>query len=146
MKDASALFNMPKDAREFPSPRSWTNASKFMDLDKAERYPLVAACVGHGAAVDFEAFMEVKSELEPVPYILANPLTAKVPGMDRLSLLYAVTLAVAGSIDKRTARAGCTYAARLPAEFRALFANAVLMRDKALATYGFAGLVAGESI
>lgn len=145
-KSTEALFNMPKDAREFPSPRSWHNASKFMDLDKAERYPLVASCVGHGAATDFEAFLEVKGELEPVPYILENPTTAKVPPMDRLNLLYAVTLSVANSIDKRTARAGCVYASRLPAEFKALFANAVLMRDKALATYGFASLVTGEKI
>jgi hypothetical protein len=145
-RGADSLFHMPKDAREFASPRSWANASRFMDLPKAERLSLVAGCVGHGEATALEGFLEIMDEVEPVPYILANPETAKVPGEDKLSVCYAVTMAVAAAIDKRTARAGCTYAKRLPAEFRALFANAVLMRDKALATYGFAGLVAGESI
>jgi hypothetical protein len=145
-RGVDALFKMPKDAREFQSPRSWENASRFMDLERAERYPCIAGCVGHGGATDLEGFLEIKNELEPVPYILANPLTAKVPGMDRLGVLYAVTMAVAAAIDKRTARAGCSYAQRLPAEFRALFAQAVLMRDKALATYGFASLVAGEKV
>lgn len=145
-KGADALFKMPKDAREFQSPRSWANASKFLDLPKAERLGLVAGCVGHGAATELEGFLEIMDQLEPVPYILANPTTAKVPNETSLSVCYAVTMAVAAAIDKRSARAGCTYAARLPAEFRALFANAVLMRDKALATYGFAGLVQGESI
>lgn len=145
-RGVDSLFKMPKDAREFPSPRSWTNASVFMDLPMSERKGLIASCVGHGEAADLEAFLMIKNDLEPIPFILANPLTAKVPELTNIGALFAVTMAVAAAIDKRSAKAGATYATRLPAEFKALFAKSVLLRDRQLAAYGFSALAAGSSI
>lgn len=140
------LHKMPDGAREFCSPRSWEMANRYMGQARHDRIRRIGQCVGAGPAGELEAFAEIAGRLEPVAYILANPTTAKIPAIDAMAALYAVTMNVAYAIDRKTAAAGATYAARLPAEFKALFAQSVLMRDKSLASYGFAKLINRDQI
>jgi hypothetical protein len=136
------LFKMVEGARAYPSPRSWTIASRYVTADRSRRLRLIGQIVGEEAAQDFEAFADVVGELQPVAYILANPTTANVPTPEKLAAAYATCVAVASNIDKRTAKAGAVYVKRLAPDFHALFAKLVMMRDPALAAYGFADLVA----
>jgi hypothetical protein len=141
------LFSMPDGAREYASPRSWTLASRYMAMpDKARRLRKIMQLVGQGPAIEYEGFRDIIADLQPIPYVLANPTSAQVPAFDKIAALYAVTCGVANAIDRKTARAGAAYAARLPAEFKALFAKLVVMRDKSLAAYGFADLVTGGAL
>lgn len=140
------LFKMAAGAREFPTPRTWEMASRFMRLPKARRLPMIAGCVGAGPAAELEAFLDIVGELDSVETILKNPDKARVPDKSKVAALYGVTVAVAMAVDKKTARNGAIYVRRLSREFQALFAKLVLTRDPQLALYGFADLIAGEKV
>ena len=141
------LFKFSPELREYPSPRSWTLANRHIgNKDRASRLRLMGQIVGKSAAGEFEAFADIAAELEPVSVILANPMGARVPEADKLAAQYAVTVALAMNIDKKTARAGAAYVKRLPsADCHALFASLVTTRNPALASYGFADLVTGNA-
>lgn len=143
------LFKMPDGAREFPSPRSWSFASKYMnETDVSTRMRRIGQIVGSGPAGELEEYLTIAGELEPLAYILANPDKARIPDATKIAALYAVTTGIAYVADKSTIRNGAKYIARLAdatsAEFKALFAKLVLMRDKSLAAYGFAPIVTGK--
>jgi len=138
------LFKFSPEAREYPSPRSWELASRHVkNLDRSARMRLIGQIVGKEASGEFEAFAEIASELQPVAVILRDPMGAHVPEPHKIAAQYAATVALAMNIDRKTARAGAAYVKRLPPDFHALFAKLVTMRDPALASYGFADLVAG---
>ena len=63
----------------FPTPRSWTDAAKYIDRDAEMRQPLIAGRVGLGPSVEFEGFIRTFLEVPAIRTILADPSGAKVP-------------------------------------------------------------------
>ncbi|HEY0868298.1 MAG TPA: ATP-binding protein [Fimbriimonas sp.] len=93
------LHAMPKDeskrGQAWPSPRSWDFASRLVAASgasaSAEVLPLVASCVGDGAAVEFAAWVK-EMDLPDAEEILRKPKKYVHP--DRKDRAYAVLSAV----------------------------------------------------
>lgn len=139
------LFKFDSGAREYPSPRSWTMANRYAGIaDRARRMRLMSQLIGQAAVTDFESFIDIAMTLEPIPVILANPMTARIPDPDKIAAAYAVTCALANNVTRETAGAGADYVMRLPSpDLRALYAQIVMARDPALASRGMSKLIAG---
>lgn len=136
------LHKQPKDAREFASPRSWTMANRYVGMrDTSRRRERMSECVGEAAASEFHAFAGLVESLEPLPYIIANPETARVPAPDQIGQFYGVTAGLASHVDKGNCKAAVTYIRRLPQEYQALFAKLLLTRSPAIATVAFANIL-----
>ena len=137
---AELLHKPVTGAREFPSPRTWAMASRFLDLPKHERQDMVAGLVGGPAAIEFEAFAQLVGELDTPAVICADPDRARLPSAENIGGAYGVTAALAYFVDSKTAQAGAHYIKRLPMEFHALFATLLTARDSKIASKAFASV------
>lgn len=86
----------------FPSPRSWTMASKLIDSvdDEVTRKRLIEASVGEGAMVEFHGWSMVYKQVDPLKI-----LQGEIPEFDKsdVSFVYAMTMAVAFYARKKGA-------------------------------------------
>lgn len=119
-----------KNAQAFPSPRSWAQAAKLIDVEPALRSVMVEGIVGAGAAAELEGFIRTAKDLPRVSDIFKSPETVKVPTDP--AARFAVTAAVARSVDTDTIDAGLTYMRRLPDEFEVMFMVDASNRDEEL--------------
>jgi hypothetical protein len=83
------------DPRAFPSPRSWEQVSKYVDMDKRVRLLAVTGLVGEGAAAEFEGFVRTYQSLPSIDQVIMDPDGAKVPGQDDVAARYAIVSALA---------------------------------------------------
>ncbi len=112
------LFSMEgTDLRAFPTPRSWAKAAKFVNKNPRERLHLVAAHVGHGPAGELEAFLRVWQSMPDLDKIIENPKKAPLPEKDNLSMMYALSVALARKINIENIARIYAYLERLPREF-----------------------------
>ncbi|WP_204326601.1 AAA family ATPase [Rhizobium lusitanum] len=123
-------ISMPSDARAFPTPRSWTDAAKYVDRDADMRQPLIAGRVGVGPSVEFEGFIRTFLEVPSIRTILADPAGAKVPTGP--GALYAVSAALARAATPVTFGPILEYVKRIPKAYEVLTAVDAQNRDKAL--------------
>src|SRR5262249_17954946 len=101
--------------------------------------PVVAGTVGQGAAVEFVAFVEIRSKLPDPDQVLATPATAPVPREP--AILYALAGALAEHCrhaDTTTLQAFALYVGRMPEEFAVL-----AMRDAVAANSKVIGFASG---
>jgi hypothetical protein len=103
------------DLRAFPSPRSWTQASKVVDAPSGMRMRLVGGCVGMGAAADLEAFIQLYSTLPPFETVERNPKGADVP--TSAGSKYAMSGALSRKANKQNFGNLMIYAQRLGRDF-----------------------------
>lgn len=66
------------DLLAFPTPRSWTQASKVFDLPDADRYDALCAIVGDGAASEVQTFFKIVN-LPDIDAIIRDPMRTEIP-------------------------------------------------------------------
>lgn len=93
--DLFHVFEPGRDMAQSPSPRTWTFAGKLLGLevDKATELPMLAGCVGQGAASEFVAFLRIYRELPDLEEVIKEPKKAVIPSEP--SALFAVTAGLA---------------------------------------------------
>lgn len=125
------LHKMARDDRAFPSPRSWEQAAKVVDLPSPLRSQAITAIVGEGAAAEIEGFIRVYHGLPSLDLVLSDPHNTKVP--DDVAARFAISTGLARKVDERTFENGMTYIRRIPArEFEILFTTDAVRRDPKL--------------
>lgn len=116
----------------FTTPRSWENVSRLLKLTgrtPEEMHTFIAANVGVSTAGEFEAWCRVYNRLPAVEDILSGKYVTPVKGAD---VTYALITSLLACVNQRSAlTAGeldnmCSYAARFPADFAALFFRGLL--------------------
>jgi hypothetical protein len=116
-----AQFDPTTNPRSFPTPRSWQFVSDVLPKTSPELlHPVIAGCVGDGAAAEFLGFLRLYRELPDLDQVLVTPAAAPVPREP--AVLYAL---VGALVEKcRAAKAPLAnfvaYAMRLPDEFALL--------------------------
>jgi hypothetical protein len=132
-------FEPAHSERAFPTPASWEAVSDLLRVTPPELLlPVIAGTVGQGAAVEFVAFVEIRSKLPDPAQVLAAPATAPVPREP--AVLYALAGALAEHCrhaELPTLRAFVHYAGRMPEEFGVLaMRDAVAANPKVIAFAG----------
>lgn len=120
------------DLRAFPTPRSWEQAAKVLDLPDALRLQAVSGIVGDGAAGELEGFLRVYLTLPSLDRIFKNPESTDVP--QETSARFALSAAIGRKVDASTIDAGFRYMQRLPREFEIMFMVDAVRRDATLAS------------
>ena len=129
------IIQPDKDARAFPSPRSWEFVSRILDSLNSHSNPsieheLIAGAVGTGAATEVSAFLRTFRELPSIDAILLNPLQEPVP--ENAAAQYAVASALARCASNTNFDRICLYLNRLPTEFRVLCVRDATLRAPAI--------------
>lgn len=125
------IHNMPKnDERAFPTPRSWEQAAKILNLPTALRLQGVSAIVGEGAAAELEGFLRVYQNLPSLDLVLANPNSAPIP--EDPAARFAISAGLARKVDERSFDNGMAYMQRLPREFEIMMCVDAVRREKKL--------------
>lgn len=133
--EAENIPGVPADANAFPSPRSWTRASAFVDQPEDLRVHLIRAQVGDAMAGEFEGFYRVWRTLPTIQAIIANPGGTPVPN-DPASL-YALSAALARAATRQNFDAILTYASRFGTrEFSVVLTLDAVKRDPTLQKTG----------
>lgn len=123
-------FDPASGARAFASPRSWHMVSDVLPATPPDLLlDAAAGCVGHAAAVEFLAFVQIWQGLPDPDSVLKNPAQATVPSNP--AVLYALCGALAERMrtgDSSLVSKLLAYSKRLPGEFSVL-----LVRESVLA-------------
>lgn len=120
------------DNMAFPTPRSWEELSKVMDLeDDMLRLRAFAGYVGAGAAGELKSFIEMASDLPTVDSIVRNPTGARLP--QNKAAQFAITAALAHHADEHKLPAMDAYMRRLPRDFQVTFGMDYVSMHPALA-------------
>jgi len=97
-----ALSQLPKDADKvgaFATPRTWTMVGMSLEAAKATEavYDVAAGLLGDGNAVEFSAFVRLRSEIPDPKAVLLNPKKElpKPPGANEPDRLVAIVTALA---------------------------------------------------
>ena len=117
-----------------PTPRSWELASRLMPhVDRDIELATFSGVVGHGAAVEFCAFLQIWRQLPDPDAVLLNPDQAEIPTDP--ATLYALTGALASRVGPQNGGRLVRYASRLSesgaAEFSVLLVTEAIKADKA---------------
>jgi hypothetical protein len=121
------LFDAPKEARAFPSPRSWAILSDHLKrLGESSLFDEVAVgTVGEGAAVEFSGFRQNALSEQQVQRILKNPLKEQLP--ERLGDQYALISHLCSRASEGPVRnAAGLLLGRLPVEMSVLLTRDLL--------------------
>lgn len=117
----------------FPTPRSWEFVSRLLQTTSKspeQLHTLLSGCIGVSSAGEFEAWCRVYDRLPAAADILSGRHTAPVKGADVtyavISSLLACVRQRLDSITNRELENICSYAARFPADFAALFFRGLL--------------------
>jgi hypothetical protein len=122
------LSKFDRDETAFPSPRSWSFASKV--LAQAPRGQvengLIAGCVGDGAATEFTSFLATFRSLPNIDAIIMNPDKEPVP--NEAGALHAVASALSYAAAVSNFDRIHTYLRRMPEEFQVFSVQAATLR------------------
>lgn len=130
----SDLFHhFDRKAREFPCPRTWEFSDRLLKTTppKEIEFAMFAGCVGEAAATAFVGFLRTYRQLPSIEEILLKPEKATLP--EAPDALYAVSTLVAKYTTKANCSAVLKYVRRMSPEFRALWAQDSISRDKTIA-------------
>lgn len=116
-------IRFPEDARAFPTPRQWVEASKHFAAPGHLRPRLVAGLLGEAIAMEAEGFIRTFLDLPKMADIMAEPDRAKVPSGP--SALFAVSNGIAASAKPATIAPIMEYSKRLPKEFDFMTGKAI---------------------
>ena len=120
---ASKPIVFAEDARAFPTPRQWVEASKHFFAPGHLRPRLVSGLVGESVALEAEGFIKTFLELPKMADILSEPDRAKVPSGP--SALFAVSNGIAATAKPATMGPIMEYSKRLPKEFDFMTGKAI---------------------
>lgn len=131
--DGDMKVSLDAEANAFPTPRSWCQAGKFLDLPADERLPLVASQVGEGPAAELEGFLRVCQHVPTLEDVVRAPATAKVPPQGDAASRYAIVAMLCRCATRQNFDAVMEYAARLGREYEVLTAVDAVRRHPDLA-------------
>lgn len=123
------LSEFDKDAKAFPSPRSWHKTSEILSwgLSETAEFEAIRGQVGDSASADFKAYLKVFRALPDPEAPLKTPDTADIPAEP--SVLFAVCANIAHRVNKSNVDNFCKYLGRLPQqEFSAFAIKSVFSR------------------
>ncbi|MDE3021349.1 MAG: AAA family ATPase [Pseudomonadota bacterium] len=131
-------FNPTADLVNSPSPRTWANLGKLLNLGLPKEMEVMAfaGAVGEEAAVNFTSFLRLYRDLPNPDAIMMAPDSAIIP--KEISTLYAVSTALAARANANNFSRVMTYLERLEqngyAEYSVLCIRDALLRDKNITT------------
>lgn len=125
--DLLSDFKPTADLTQSPSPRTWANAAKLVNLRLGSlEFAAVSGAIGAGAATELVAFLQVYRAMPDLDDIIANPEKAKIPS--KPAALYAVSTGLAYKATGKNFPRLVTYANRLEGDKKGEFA-VLLLRD-----------------
>ena len=127
------LNNFDRTARSFPTPRAWEFISKITakQPNRAVELALFEGAIGHGAAIEYAAFLQLFRNLPSIDSILLNPDKAAVPANDPATL-WAISSALARRATVQNIRRVITYLDRMPQEYAVMSVKDATARDASL--------------
>jgi len=128
-------YDPKENPRAFPTPRSWSFASKLVGSDALsgeDFHEVLKGTVGEGAAVEFVAYMQVYRNLPTAAEIIKKPLEIPVPGSDKQAERYATVSMLNEHVDAKTIAPIMQYVNRFPPEFQVCFMRTMLVRNVSL--------------
>lgn len=133
-KPLLSTFDPAKADKAFATPRTWYKALKYYSTAMPEqtRQAAMAGAVGDGPAAEFWGFVDVWQKMIPMSELIKNPLKVAIP--EEAAMLYAVTVAVSGSMSMATIAPLHQFLLRLAPEFCVLAWQLALKRDTSLET------------
>lgn len=132
-------FRMPlfhvydRHAKAYPNPRAWEYVSKVLDRHDKQRIKkeilaaMIAAKVGHGAAAEFIAFVDLQSKAPDLQAILRDPKGADVSKDP--AVLYAVAAGLGALATPENFKAVLQYLGRLDPEYNVFAVNDAIGRN-----------------
>lgn len=110
-------FKPTPDMTNTPTERNWVSAFHHYDAKqpKAIELALYTGRVGQGRAVEFMAFVDMWRNLPSLDAIIADPMHARVPAANELSILYATCIGLASKATVANFDRIVKYANRLEA-------------------------------
>lgn len=129
------LHQFDRNAKAFPSPRSWEFVSRICAQHPAKdvEFGLLEGTVGHGAAVEFAAFLTLYRNIPSIDSILLNPDKAPIPTNDAASL-WAIASALSRRASDQNFRRILTYLDRMPQEYAVMSVRDAVARDASLSS------------
>lgn len=126
------LHKFDRTEKAFPSPRSWEFVSTItaQNPGKDVELSIFEGTVGHGAAIEYAAFLGLFRSLPSIDAILLNPDKADVP--KDAGTLWAVAAALARRASDQNFRRVITYLDRMPQEYAVLTVKDAVHRDSGL--------------
>ncbi len=147
--DLLCKFTASADLVNCPVPRTWTNASRVLDLNlpNAIQAAAVAGAVGEGAATEFLAFLKLYRELPNVDQILIDPNSVEIPTAP--NVLYALAGALAHKTTDTNFSRVAQFVERMVAADKGEFAvltvrDAINRHPTIVHTQAFVKLATGE--
>jgi len=127
------LYQFDRQAKSFPTPRSWAMLSKLAQYLPEHRWLDAARqCIGGAAAVEYYAYKQLMSELPSLAEIIRNPTSSVVPSNP--GTLYAVCVGLARQMQASNMSAIISYMDRIAIEYAVLGVKSALKRDNSLAS------------
>jgi dynein-related subfamily AAA family protein len=129
------LSQYDRAARAFPNPRSWEFISQITakQPNRAVELALFEGTIGHGAAIEYAAFLQLFRSIPSIDSILLSPDKAPVPLREPASL-WAIGAALARRATDQNFRRVLTYLERMPPEYAVMTVRDATVRDATLAT------------
>jgi hypothetical protein len=128
-----ALHQFDPKLKAFPTPRSWVFADQIMTsddkLDADTQFELVKGTVGEGEAGHYSAFIRSIADMPNIDKILLTPDTVPMVAEDKLSVMHAVTTALAMRTEKNNFDRVMTYVNRMPKEFQVVYVKDSVRKD-----------------
>jgi hypothetical protein len=126
------LHNFDRTKKAFPSPRSWEFVSRITGENPGKNVELAIfeGTVGHGAAIEYAAFLGLFRSLPSIDAILLNPDKAPVP--KDAATLWAIAAGLARRASDQNFRRVITYLDRMPQEYAVLTVKDAVARDQGL--------------
>lgn len=127
------LHAFSRTEKAFPTPRSWEFVSKITAKQPGREieFALFEGTVGHGAAVEYSAFLQLFRNIPSIDAILLNPDSAPVP-MNDAGSLWAIGAALSRRATAANFRRAITYLNRMPQEYSVMAVKDATARDAAL--------------
>ena len=127
------LNQYDRTARAFPNPRSWEFVSQITAKQPSPNVELALfeGTIGHGAAIEYTAFLRLFKNIPSIDAILLNPATAPVPVNDAGSL-WAIGAALSRRATPANFRRALTYLDRMPQEYSVMAVKDATARDASL--------------
>ena len=126
-------FDPKHNDNTFPCPRTWEFMSKLvsnMPNIPHEKLPLLAGCVGSGAAIEFREYTEIFQNLPTIQEIISSPTSVKMA--DEPSTLYALTGLLSKNAKAANLASIMAFASRMPMEFQVITLQGIVRKDVTL--------------
>ena len=117
----------------YACPRTWEFVSNVLNVDNASiindrfRVALLRGIIGEAAAIEFNAFLDVMSELVHPKIVLANPDSATIP--EDPAALLALCGSISRYVEPEMMESVAEYANRLTPEIGQFLINACALRN-----------------